>query len=331
MTPQKFLLKNFISGIDQFYNIERKKILFPIMNQVREHSFQSPKVYKSMGEDSAAIFFGELKDNLVLMTTDAINEDFSNKAPWSAGFCSILVGIEDIFACGGTPLAASVIISSDSENTRSELMQGIIDATHKFEIPLVRGHTSDITKNTGVSATVIGSILKEYYISAGGAKVGDTILVIADFDGIVAQTNKYYWDTVTNQNPAEIKKRFTFMNQLGESHLADASKDISNGGILGTLLLMLEYSKKGAVVHLDSILIPPKLLNLEYSLLDYCKMYLTTAFLLAIPPKNLEKIKKLAVKYSLSCSAIGEVTDGSSITLAYGTDSQKLWDWTAPN
>jgi uncharacterized protein len=327
MPPAKFSLSDFVKEIDRFSNIERKKILFPIMQQVRDHGFKSANVYSGMGEDSAALLLNAGDDYMVLMTTDAINEDFSNKAPWSAGFSSILVGVEDIFACGGIPIAASVIISSNNEKTRNELMQGILDATHKFQVPLVRGHTSDNTQNTSVSATLIGKILKEYYISAGGSKDGDTLMVIADFDGKVAQTNKYYWDTVTDKKPESIRDKFMFMFELGKQKLAHASKDISNGGILGTLLLMLEYSKKGAVVNLGRITIPPKLIEIGYNLLEYSKMYLTTAFLLAIPPSNVPKVKKLATKFGLNLCVIGNIVEGSCINLAYDSETQKLWDW----
>lgn len=329
MTFQNFSLSEFKKNIDHFSNIERKKILFPIMQQVRETGFNSPNIYKSMGEDAAAIFFNNPNDeNLVLITTDAINEEFSNNSPWSAGFCSILVGIEDIFASGGNPLAASVIISSSNGKTRDELMQGVIDASNKFRIPIVRGHTSDNTKNTSVSATLIGKTLKKDYISAGGAKKGDNLVVVIDGDGQIAKTNKYYWDTVTHKTPDEILKKFSFMNLMAQNHLVHASKDISNGGIFGTLLLMIEYSKKGANINLKDIQIPPKLEKIGYTLLDYCKMYLTTAFLLAIPPENAEKVANLANKSGLISSVIGEITEGSSIILKYAQESEKLWDWT---
>lgn len=328
MASHNFSLSEFINNINRFSNIDRKKILFPIMQQVRETGYNSPNVYKGMGEDAAAIFFNHPQDeDLVLITTDAINEEFSNNAPWSAGFCSILVGIEDIFASGGNPLAASVIISSSNEKIRTQLMQGILDASQKFQTPVVRGHTSDNTKNTGVSATVIGKMLKKDYISAGNAQKGDKIIVVIDGDGKIARTNKYYWDTVTNKNTAEILKKFSFMNLVAQHHLVHAAKDISNGGIFGTLILMLEYSKKGAIVNLENIKIPPNLEKIGYNLLDYCKMYLTTAFLLTSSPGNVNKIQNFADTTGLLCSVIGEITEGSSIILKYELESKKLWDW----
>ena len=47
----------------------------------------------------------------ILVTTDRIRTSFIEKFPFGAGFSSILVSVDDIYACGGIPIAASLIIS----------------------------------------------------------------------------------------------------------------------------------------------------------------------------------------------------------------------------
>ena len=212
-------LIRFIEDLRNFENIERKKILFPIMEKIKNGSFRSDEVYSAMGEDAASIISGEKGDELILLTTDAITEEFSKKSPWAAGFSAIMVGADDIFACGGTPSAASVIISSDQPEIREQLLDGIIEATHRFEIPLIRGHTSDKTSNVGVSATVIGKIKKKDYISAGGAQVGDNVVIIADFDGRVGKSSKYYWDTVTFKSKEELSKMLNVPDEVASKYV----------------------------------------------------------------------------------------------------------------
>ncbi|MBD3351379.1 MAG: hypothetical protein GF364_07820 [Candidatus Lokiarchaeota archaeon] len=319
-------MSEFIDEINKFYNIERKFMLFPIMEKVRSTSYQSDNVYKSMGEDSAAIFLHNSNDeDLILITTDAINEEFSKSNPWSAGFCSILVSIEDIYACGGYPLAATSILSSDDEMVRTALLDGIIDATKKFRVPLVRGHTADNTKNISVSATIIGRILRENYISAGNAQIGDKMLIIADFDGKVAKTNKYYWDTVTFKSSDEIMKKRTFMNKLAEYHYANSSKDISNGGLFGTMVLLLKYSDVGAKINIGNLELPDILLQKGYTQKEYSRMYMTTAFLITCDPHYEEDIENLAEEYGLNANTIGEIIDSNSIVLSYQDEERELW------
>ncbi len=318
-------LQYFINGIKEFDNIKRKNILFPIIDKVRNKSFYSPNVYKSMGEDSAALFLNGPEDKeLVLLTTDAISEEFSNKNPYMAGFSAILVGVDDIYACGGEVIAASCIISSQDNEIRIQLLNGLIEGSNKFKVPLVRGHTSDDTKNPGVSATVIGKIKKNNYISAGGAKPKDSIIIIADFDGKVGKANKYYWDTITFKNSDSILRKREIMNKISDMQLANASKDISNGGIFGTLILMLQYSRVGANINIEKIKIPKILQELNYSHLNFSKMYLTTAFILSIPPQNVKKVLDLCKDYDMTGFEIGKIINENNITLEYKGEKDEL-------
>lgn len=326
MNTSKKRLNDFIIDVRKFNNIDRKYLIFPLMEKIRKESFTTKNIFKGIGEDSAAIFLNSPDDEmLVLLTTDAITEEFSNRAPWGAGFSAIMVGIDDIYACGGTALAASCIIASDDPEKREKLMTGILDASRKFKVPLVRGHTSDNTKNVEVSATIVGKILKKDYISAGGAQLGDKIIVVADFDGKVGAVNKYYWDTVTLKDSEEIMKKRSVMNKIASEHVAHASKDISNGGLFGTLLLMVQYSEKGAEIDIEKILIPEKLAQLGYSTVEFSKMYLTTAFLITAPQNNLTKIHDICEEFKMKCYEIGEIIAEKSIYLRSDDETAELF------
>ena len=322
---RSFLIR-FIEDLRSFENVERKKILFPLMNKIRKNSFRSDAIYSDMGEDAAGIISGERGDELILLTTDAITEEFSKTSPWAAGFSAIMVCADDISACGGTPLAASAIISSDQPQIREQLLNGILEATHRFEIPLIRGHTSDKTSNVGVSATVVGKIKKDHYISAGGAKVGDDIVIIADFDGRVGKSSKYYWDTVTYKTKEELMKKRQLMPEIAQKQVVSSSKDVSNGGIFGTLILLLQYSKKGAVIDLELIKAPKGIITPEFGLSEFVKMYLTSAFLLTLPESNYEEIRKIGEKYGFLVFKIGKISENTQIQFKYKEYTEEFLD-----
>lgn len=322
-------LIRFIEDLRNFKNIERKKILFPLMEKVRKNSFRSNRIYSDMGEDAASIIFDEKGDELILLTTDAITEEFSRKSPWAAGFSAIMVGADDIYACGGKPSAASVIISSNRQKIRDQLLDGVLEATQRFEIPLIRGHTSDKTSNVGVSATIIGRIRKDHYISAGGAQPGDQIVIIADFDGRVGKSSKYYWDTVTFKSKEELMKKRQLMPKIAQKQLVHSSKDVSNGGIFGTLLLLLQYSKKGALIDLELIEAPQGVITPDFCLIDYVKMYLTSAYLVTIPESNYIELKKICETHELHVFNIGEITETPQIQLKYKEYTELFMDLTS--
>jgi selenophosphate synthetase-related protein len=296
------------------------------MDKIRKNSFKSDKIFSDMGEDAAGIISGKNGDELILLTTDAITEEFSTASPWAAGFSSIMVCADDIFACGGTPIAASSIISSDKPEIREELLNGILEASHRFEIPLIRGHTSDKTSNVGVSATVVGKIKKEYYISAGGAKIDDDIVIIADFDGRVGKSSKYFWDTVTYKSKEELMKKRKLMPTIAQKKIVSASKDVSNGGIFGTLILLLQYSKKGAILDLELIQAPDSIIRPDFGLSEFVKMYLTSAFLLTLPSSNYDDIKEIGENYGFSVFKIGKITENTQFQVKYKDCSEEFID-----
>ena len=279
-------LKNIAESIRNNKYIIEKKEINPIVQFIDENSFKSSKIFSDIGEDAAAV-----KDNkkLNLITTDRIRTKFIENFPFGAGFSSILVSVDDIYACGGTPLAASIIISVKDLRTCSELLKGICEGSKKFQVPIIRGHTNVRSKCYELSSTMIGEINKEDYISAGGAQVNDNIILAVDYDGKIGKASKLYYDTTTYKSSEEVLNKRKAMNVVANKHLANASKDVSNGGIFGALLQMIKYSEVGADVNVNKINIPSILIESDYNLETYIQMYLTTSFILTTPEDNCNK------------------------------------------
>ena len=97
------------------------------------------------------------------------------------------------------------------------------------------------------------------------------------------------------------------MNQIAHHRIVNASKDISNAGIFGSILQIVKYSSVGANVDIDSIQIPPKLKAQNYSLEHYSKMYLTTSFVLTAPFENCDETIEIFSSYGLKAMIIGKI------------------------
>jgi hypothetical protein len=285
------------------YIIEKKEIN-PIVQFIDKNSFKSSKIFTDIGEDSASI---EDKEKLILVTTDRIRTSFIKNFPFGAGFSSILVSVDDIYACGGIPLAASIIISVKQYKTCNEILRGICEGSHKFQVPIIRGHTNVRSECFELSSTMIGEINKNDYISAGNAQVNDNILLIVDFDGRIGKASKLYYDTTTFKSSENILKKRKAMNTIAKTHLLNASKDVSNGGIFGTISQMIKYSGVGANININNIKIPPILAENEYDLETYIKMYLTTSFIITAPEHNSDKAIEIFEKHELNAQVIGKI------------------------
>ncbi|MHA1467997.1 MAG: AIR synthase-related protein, partial [Promethearchaeota archaeon] len=155
--------------------------------------------------------------------------------------------------------------------------------------------------------TVIGEINQEDYISAKTAQIDDNIILVVDFNGKVGKASKLYYDTITYKKSEEVLRARKSMNVIAKKHIVNASKDVSNGGIFGTLLQLINYSKIGADVNIKDIIIPPVLKNLNYTLEMYIQMYLTTSYILTAPDENCDQLIQTFKDYGLNANVIGKI------------------------
>ena len=315
------MLKKIADYVRNNKNIIEKEGLNPIVGFINRNSFESPRIYSDIGQDSAAIYNNN--DIYTLVTTDRIKTTYIEKFPFGAGFSSILVGIDDIYACGGTPLAATIIISFKEQNIGQKMIEGICEGSNKFRVPIIRGHTN-IGDYYELSSTLIGEINSSDYIPADNAQRKDNIILAVDFDGQLGRASKLHWDTVTQKSSENVLYKRKAMNIIAKRHLANSSKDVSNGGIFGTILQLIKYSKVGADINIEKIVIPPILREKGYDLETYVQMFLTTSYILSAPEKTIQEILKIFNDHNMSAVVIGKVINESELSINDGKDSTKV-------
>ena len=317
------MLEKIANSIRENRNITEKREIDSIVQEINNKSYSSSRVFSGIGEDSASIL-SEAK--LILMTTDRIKTDYIENFPHGAGFSAILVGVDDIYCCGGTPLATSLIISYKERVHLEKIVEGAIEGSNKFNVPIIRGHTSPNRKYYELSSTMIGEIKKEDYISAQSAKSEDTIILAIDMQGKVARANKLYWDTVTFKSSEEVLFRRKSMNEVAKTHLAHSAKDIANGGIIGSILQLCRYSGVGADISIEQIHIPPTLLDKNYEMETFLKMYLTTSYVLTTPIENSDKIISIFNNHKMNAFVIGKIIEDSILKINDGIESIKVFE-----
>jgi selenophosphate synthetase-related protein len=318
------MLKKIAECIKNNSNIIEKKSIDPVVQFINLNSFKSSRIFSDIGEDSAAV----KNDNgmYTLVTTDRIKTTFIEKFPFGAGFSSILVGVDDIYACGGTPLAASLIISFKEQKIGQKIIEGVCAGSKKFNVPVIRGHTN-MKKHYELSTALIGEIKKEDYISAKNAQPNDNIILAVDFEGRIGRASNLHWDTVTYKSSEEVLNKRKSMNVIAQEHLVNSSKDVSNGGIFGTIFQLIKYSKVGADINIEKIVIPPTLIEKAYNLETYVQMYLTTSYILTTPEETCQDVLKIFNAHDMSAAVIGRISKESELNINDGKDSIKVIDF----
>jgi len=305
-----------------FDGISRKFVLPSIIDKLRLSSFKGDTPH-GLGEDSAAI--GTDSDELVLLTTDAIVEDLCLQHPRAAGFNAVLANVMDIYAAGGTPTSFAVALSYSDSEIGEAILDGLIQGSHTFKVPIVRGHTNPNSTSTYVVGSATGTVQKNNILTAGGAESDNILVVLFDRTGQRGAHYQLGWDSVTDRTSENVVKRLSVMNDIAERNLITASKDVSVAGIAGTAAMMLEYSGMGGIIDLDAIdRARPQNIILE----DWLRMYISLGFLVATTEENLPELKRVAKEHDLSACRIGNVDDTREVKLTMSGESKVMFDFT---
>lgn len=304
---EKEILLRIIKQFHDSRNIIQKRDLNPILAKIEKEGYKSDQIYASIGEDAAAIKIDPNSDELILLSTDAILPSFIRNSPYAAGVSAVYVGLDDIYACGGEPLAISVTMEYGNNELGKELLQGILDATQKFKIPLVRGHTVTDSLTVSLTSTIVGRTNSSEFISIKNNHENDIIYFVLDPDGSPGEKNKLYWNTILNADPTQFKEKRKWIKNCHRNGWFHCCKDISNGGILGTVYQMMRFSHLGAIIDLKSFEHIDLIKKAIYTIEELCFAYLTSSFIISGPPESKTSLMNSISHSGMSIYPIGMI------------------------
>ena len=273
-----------------------------------------------VGDDCAAIPDG---DGYLLLAAEGIWHVLVETDPWFAGWCAVMVNVSDIAAMGGKAIAIVDTIWTEDTAKAIPMLEGMKAAAEAFNVPIVGGHTNFHSVYNALGVSILGRAKK--LISSFAAQPGDLLVVAIDLQG--EMHSKFpFWNAATKAKASQLQENLTIFPYLAENNLCNAGKDISMGGIVGTLLMLIEASKCGAVLNLDNIVCPVNV-DLETWLLCFPSY----GFLLSIKPQNLDVVKRQFNERNISCNLVGEIIKGSQLILKSQQQSHLFWDFKTDN
>jgi AIR synthase-related protein len=238
--------------------------------------------------------------------------------PWFAGWCAVMVNVSDIYAMGGRPIAVVDTIWSQTTAMSEPLLDGMRAAAATYSVPIVGGHTNGHSPYNALSVAILGRANR--LITSFDAQPGDRLLLATDFRGTLHPKHPF-WNAATTADPIQLRDDLAILPHLAETELCKAGKDVSMGGIVGSLLMLLETSKCGAVLDLDAVPCPPALM-LEQWLLCFPSY----GFVLSVRPDKVEAVRSQFQQRQLVCEAIGEVQSSPQLVLKAQDQSAVFWD-----
>ncbi|MDP9151727.1 MAG: sll0787 family AIR synthase-like protein [Myxococcota bacterium] len=271
-----------------------------------------------LGDDTAAIPDGA---GYLLFAAEGMSPEFLDGDPYFAGWSSVMVNVSDVAAMGGYPLAVVDVYFHTPASAADAVIAGMRDACAAYGVPLVGGHTS---RSTGGPHALVVAVLgrAERLLTSFGAHSGDAILFAVDLRGEY-RPGFPFWNATAGRAPESLRGDLELMGTLAASGGVHACKDVSNAGIAGTLLMLLEASGVGGVLRLDGVPMPNGV-PLEKWLLTFPSY----GFLITTPTDGAAAVRGVLRERGLACECVGRVDGSHRLRLSLKDEQALLWDLT---
>jgi hypothetical protein len=223
---------------------------------------------------------------------------------------------------GGRSIGMTNIIGIKDCDKGKDLLKGLKEGVSKFGIPVLGGHTHPDAQCNVLDISITGIVKRDNVLRSDAAETGDKIVFAYDLDGKIHEKFNLNWDTTSMKSKKYVRDQLKVLEIIGEEHLANSCKDISNPGGLGTLGMLLEVSKKGAMVDVSKIPVPE-----DISLNHWLKMYPGSGFVFTAPEnKTKELIEKLEFA-GIESAVCGEVKNDKKFMITDGTEKTMFFDF----
>lgn len=269
-----------------------------------------------LGDDAAAI---KSEDGYLLLAAEGVYQPLLRSDPYLAGRTSVLTNVNDIYAMGGMPIAITdVLFSPDSENA-GEILRGIRDNAARYDVPVVGGHISQNAECPALSVFILGKAKK--LLTSFNAQAGDELIFISNLKGkFIAGFN--FWDSSSTIEGREATRQLEAFSEIAEDGIADTAKDVSMAGLIGSILMLLEGSGKGAELNINNIPRP-----FEVPLNEWLLTFPSFGFILSLRPEKTSIVKDKFSKLGIACESIGIVTTEKNVYFVDdGSEKELFWD-----
>ena len=195
-----------------------------------------------IGDDGAPVPGSDL-----IAACDAILPSMVERDPDWAGWCAVLVNVNDLAAMGATPVGLLNAVGARDAALAARILGGLRRAAQAYGVPVLGGHTQ-LGVPAALSATALGRTARP--VPGGGGRPGLRVRLTADLGG--RWRPGYHgrqWDSTSHRTPFELRGMLSFVANARPA----AAKDVSMAGIAGTLGMLAEASGCGAVLDVARV------------------------------------------------------------------------------
>jgi uncharacterized protein len=269
-----------------------------------------------VGDDCAAIPDG---DGFLLLAIEGFMNEFVARDPWFAGWCGVMVNVSDVAAMGGRPLAVVDAVWAAGDAEAAPVLDGLRAAAETYRVPIVGGHTNTRTDRGQLSVAILGRA--EHLLTSFDARPADRLVAAIDLRGRYREPFSN-WEAATDAPPARLRADLEILPSLADAGLATAAKDISQGGLIGTAVMLAECSRVGAAIDVAQVPKPDGV-----SLDRWLQTFPSYGYLFAVRPRNVPALLSRFHDRGIAAAEIGEFTADRRVRIAQGMAVETIWDF----
>jgi len=196
-----------------------------------------------LGDDGAPVPGSDL-----VAACDAILPAIVQRDPEWAGWCAVLVNVNDLAAMGADPVGLLDAVAGPDADLVQRALRGLRSAAEAWGVPVLGGHTQ-LGVPASLAVTALGRSAAP--VRGGGGRPNDELTLTVDTSGGWRPgSHGTQWDSTSSRSGAELRR----MGRLVAEARPRAAKDVSMAGIVGTAGMLAEAS--GCGVDLDVAAVP---------------------------------------------------------------------------
>ncbi|MCR8719496.1 sll0787 family AIR synthase-like protein [Pseudomonas syringae] len=279
-------------------------------------SLTRAQLYALPGDDTAAIACG---DHFQLLAIEGMLPAFVEAAPWFAGWSAVMANVSDISAMGGRATAVVNAYWHHDNVAAQQLLAGIGAACDAYGVLLAGGHTSLTAGNPAALAVAITGIAQQP-LSTLHVAPGQVIAMAVDLEGHW-HADSAYWKAFEGVPVERLRSKLDVLPRLAEARLLQAAKDISNAGVLGSLLMLLEATGCGAIIDLSALPSPA-----DAGLARWLQVFPSYGFLLTLDERDWPQVQSAFTVEGVRCERIGQVNASGTLCVQSGEQYDDFWN-----
>jgi uncharacterized protein len=255
-------------------------------------------------------------DGDVIACGEALLPAFVAADPYGAGIAAVLTNVNDLAAMGANPLGIVDTIVGSAEVARAAL-RGMREACTWYDVALIGGHLTLHDGSPALSAFGVGrapALLSMTHVAAG-----QSLIVAACTTG--AMRTDFPFFRSFDQRGTRLAADIRILASVAASGACVAAKDVSMAGLVGSLAMLLEWSRLGVTVDLDAVPRPAGV-----AMREWLTCFPAYAFLLCSPPGRETDCLSAFHTRGLEAAVVGAIDESGVLALRSGDQQATVLD-----